>query len=335
MNNPQSISRDPRNEGLHWENCRCERCGAEESEWLFDGPDRLQGLPGIFRQVKCRNCGTYRQDPRLQWQALAAYYPGDYAAYEFHPDDQTNRLKKFIRNFGNLKRRRQIEKFQPGGTILEVGFGTGGFVRELQETGRWKVEGLEPNEAAATYVEQTTGIRVFKDTLDHAMLDEEYYDAVVMWCVLEHLYHPIDDLKKIFRILKPGGWVFFSVPNCESLGKKVFGKYWAGWDLPRHLNLFPDDVMAAALREIGFGEISRRCISNSYHTLGHSLDFWTQGFADTHPRVRQALTRIYYSLGMRLALLAPLWLLEQMTLTTNVTYFARKPVSHSAASHTG
>ncbi|MBU0512079.1 MAG: class I SAM-dependent methyltransferase, partial [Chloroflexi bacterium] len=309
---------------LQWEDCTCAWCGSAASELIFEGPDRLEGLPGIFRFVRCQQCGSFRQNPRLTRDSLSEYYPENYVAYDYGADSDQNPLRKRIKNHGNWKRRRAIERFQPGGRLIEVGCGTGAFLRELLSSGHWDVVvGIEPSEKAASHVRQTLDIPIHQGVFADVTLEPESFNAVVLWCVVEHLAQPIQDLRRAHALLKKGGWLFFSIPNYESLGAKIFGKYWAGWDLPRHLYVFPRSNLLEILESIGFSNISTRCISTSYHALGHSLDFWSQDWAEKHPTLRRFLMKAYCSKIARIGLLLPLAILERLNLTTNNTYFAQ------------
>jgi SAM-dependent methyltransferase len=194
----------------------------------------------------------------------------------------------------------------------------------MARSGHWDVVGVEPNERAASYARQTVECTVLQSTFADADLEEASFEAIVLWCVVEHLAHPIEDLRRAYTLLKPSGWLVFSVPNYESFGARIFGKFWSGWDLPRHLYVFPRTIMNDILVSTGFHNISAHCISTSYQALGHSLDFWFQNWADQYPKLERALRQVYYSWIMRLGLFIPLAVLERFNLTTNITYFAQK-----------
>jgi len=309
---------------LQWQETICVWCGKSESNLAFEGPDRLEGLPGLFRMVQCEHCGLYRQNPRLTWDSLSDYYPENYAAYHYTLEAKKKPWRAKYDNYGNFKRRHAIERFQPNGRLLEVGCGTGAFLRELIQSGNWEVVGIEPSQSAALYSQKTLNTPVYNARFEDVDLEPGTFDAVVMWCVLEHLTDPVQDLHRAHSLLKDGGWLFFSMPNYESLDAKLFGQYWSGWDLPRHLHIFPRPVIMEILSGIGFGNISAACISTSYHALGHSLDFWSQNWAEKHSAKRRWMLRIYYTWITRVAFLLPLAILDRLNLTTNITYFAQK-----------
>jgi hypothetical protein len=144
-----------------------------------------------------------------------------------------------------------------------------------------------------------------------------------MWHVLEHLPEPVADLRRAHRLLRPNGWLMMMIPNVESLAARVFGPYWLGWELPRHLYLFPRRTLDAILTSVGFRSADWRCLRGSYATLGYSLEFWSRAEGG-HRWLAQMLVRAHRTLFARAALLVPLWVLDQLKLTTVITVFAQK-----------
>jgi 2-polyprenyl-3-methyl-5-hydroxy-6-metoxy-1,4-benzoquinol methylase len=309
---------------LEWEEVKCAWCGSEQFDICFEGPDRLERLPGNFRLVRCQQCGLYRQNPRLVWASLQRYYPADYVAYDYRNPEKEWSWKKYIGNYGNIKRRRAIERYLKGGRLLEVGCGTGAFLAELLKSGNWDVSGIEPNERAAAHARQRMNVSIYQNKFNEVGLKSETFDAIVLWTVLEHLDNPIQDLQYAYELLKKDGWLVFSVPNVESLDLKIFNRYWAGWDLPRHLYVFPRSTLHEILEHIGFSIVDHECLSASYYAFGHDLDFWSQQWEHRYPMLKRISHAFYYSWFMRMGLLLPLALLDRLKLSSTITVFAQK-----------
>jgi 2-polyprenyl-3-methyl-5-hydroxy-6-metoxy-1,4-benzoquinol methylase len=290
---------------LVWEESICDWCGTPGGEELFSGPDLLMDFPGRFRLVRCAKCGLIRQNPWLTWESLKDYYPEDYSAYEPVIDQERSGMKRADRRYGMWKRLRSIERFQPGGKLLDVGCGTGVFLAEAQRTGHWGLMGVEPSQAAE-YVRKTLNIPIHNQRFAEADLPEGSFDVITMWNVLEHLDHPVEDLRLAVRLLRPGGLLVFSVPNIESLEARLFGPYWLGWDLPRHLYLFPQKRLRTIQEAIGLQQVGTQCIAGSHAALELSLRFWLKAREHYGPTA-QALLRAYLSLPARLATFYALW----------------------------
>jgi 2-polyprenyl-3-methyl-5-hydroxy-6-metoxy-1,4-benzoquinol methylase len=313
-----------RPEELKWEVCSCAYCGHEQTEPVFEGPDRLEMLPGRFTVVRCLQCSLLRQNPRLKWESLSHYYRDNYVSHPLLVRDIPSLWKRIDKRYGPWKRLRAVERYQKEGHLLEVGCGTGNFLEEALRSGKWQVTGIEPNPRAARYVQEKLQAPIYNDLFQETSLPDETFDVVVMWNVLEHMQDPIQAIKAARSLLKENQWLVFSIPNLNSLEARVFGRYWVGWDLPRHLYFFPQALLKTILNEMGFRWVDAYCLSTSYSMLGHSIDFWSQSWEAKSPGLRKTIISAYKSLSGRLATTPPLWLLDRLRLSSIITIFAQK-----------
>jgi SAM-dependent methyltransferase len=145
-----------------------------------------------------------------------------------------------------------------------------------------------------------------------------------MWNVLEHLEAPIQSIRCVHRLLKENGWFIFSIPNLESLDAHLFGPYWMGWDVPRHLYLFPQAKLRAILDENGFRWETAHCLSTSYAALGDSLTFWMQSWSKRLTSAGRVMMRFYRTPLARAGLVLPLWVLDRFNRSSILTVFAQK-----------
>ncbi len=308
----------------------CDVCGSSSHHFVFRGPDRLMGLPGEFSFVRCTNCGLIYQWPRLPWEQLAAYYEGNYASYSALLDDDPIIIRRLLRRLGGLKQRWYVERFKRSGSLLDVGCGTGLFLREMQHAGGWQLGGVEPTTEAAAYVRRRLGIPVYDELFEEAPLPPASQDVITLWHVLEHVPSPMATLQKAWEALKPGGYLIISIPNYESLGRRVFGRYWIGWDLPRHLFIFPRPVLLRMFRQAQFEVVDTRCFQISYASLGHSLAFWFQSWPGMLRRQGRWARTAYYNPLTRAALYPFQLLVERLGLATVSTWAIRKPETDAA-----
>jgi len=73
------------------------------------------------------------------------------------------------------------------------------------------------------------------------------FDAIIASMVLEHLSDPFGVVRQIARKLRPGGELLLSTIRRGSLDQIAFGKYWAGFDFPRHMVYFRNEDILAML----------------------------------------------------------------------------------------
>jgi SAM-dependent methyltransferase len=139
----------------------------------------------------------------------------------------------------------------PSGRLLDIGCGNGDWLRDMARLG-WIAEGLEPDEAAVAAA-RASGVRVTQGTLADPDLDAYAgaFDAITLSHVIEHVHDPAEDLRRIFRLLRPGGLVWMATPNLEALGFRYFGRDWLGLDPPRHLVLFTRASLEHLVRRAG------------------------------------------------------------------------------------
>ena len=102
----------------------------------------------------------------------------------------------------------------------------------------WKVFGVEPSKTARDRATRLMGMEtpfVFEKLEDLMHPECGKFDLITLWHVLEH----VSDLNTLISQLKlslnDNGLIFFAVPNYQSFDSKFYKKYWAGYDLPRHL----------------------------------------------------------------------------------------------------
>lgn len=304
----------------------CDVCGSRSYRKLFSGPDRLVSLPGRFTFVECTGCGLIYQQPRPAWEQLRLHYESEYPPYEDLERQAARPLGRLLLRLGPLKQRRYVERFRKGGSLMDVGCGVGDFLAEMRRSGAWQLSGLEPTAGAARTAERRLGIPIVNGLFDDAALVPASLDVVTMWNVLEHVMSPTAALEKTWQVLRPGGHLIIAIPNPESLSRRLFGRYWVGWDLPRHLYAYPRRVIERMFAERGFRILDRRCFMNSYAVLGHSLAFWTQSWPPGLQPLASRLRRAYASPLARGLVYPPQLLVERLRLATVICWTAQKVV---------
>ena len=300
----------------------CNFCHADEPSPVLTGHDLLHGIPGEFTLVQCNQCRLIYLNPQPTSEELAAYYPKDYEAHVGTQKQRLGWLRRMDYYYGVKKRYRAIMRYTRTGRLMDIGCGTGAFLDGMREYG-WDVAGIEPGVQAADYAVRQLGLPVQNTTLEAAQLEPASFDLVTMWNVLEHLSDPQQALHRIREALQPGGLLVFAIPNVDSLDLRLFKKYWAGYDVPRHLFVFPPATLEEMVTRAGFDTLDRRCIYGTYNAFAYSARFaMNDRIADEW--VRAVLARLILSLPVR-ALMMPLSrLVDRLDRGTIMTWFCRK-----------
>lgn len=300
----------------------CPWCKCDDSSLVIETRDWRHSIPGSFRLYQCKNCGLLRQMPLPDWAELATYYPIEYVSFSDNSEGN-NWLKKIINSSGYREKINLIELFSKEGNLFDVGCGTGEFLKYLQGIGNWNLYGLEPIENAARVAETKLGFPIIKTMFESStQFNNEFFDVITMWEVIEHLFDPVAAIEKAANLLKPGGVLVMSTPNLNAIDRLVFGEYWAGYDLPRHLHLFPGSVLENICRNFQLGLIQNICIGGSYTTLLIDLQSWN--ISRKSKLINSILTNKGCNLPLRLATYIPRLVIKFLLLGTSVTLVFRK-----------
>ena len=305
------------------ESAVCALCRVDDSEILFIGRDHQHGLPGEFPGCRCCRCGSFYLNPRPERETLRQYYPEDYAPYAPVDRNSVSALKRWSLNYGILKQVRAVASRVPSpGRALDVGCATGAFLAALRRWG-WRAQGVEINLQAAAYAREQAGLEVFVGDLMEAAYPEATFDLVTFWDVLEHLSDPRQVLLEAARITRPTGTLVLSLPNPDSVEARLFGPYWAGWDVPRHLWLFPRSALTRLLEETGWEVGEFTCMRGRQWLLALSLRLWLN--EQSLPEfLRRGVLKVVESLPARV----PLWpyfaVVERLGWGSIMVVFARK-----------
>ncbi len=229
----------------------CVACGSAEVRPFFVGSDWYLGAVDVserFPYVRCAACGTVAAEPTPAPETLARAYANAY----FSPA-QPGLLERALEPLARREARRVVGAAPAGGELLDVGCGTGKFLVRLRESG-WDrpLRGLEPDTASAERAGAIPGVSVRLGGVELLKEEEGGLSAVVLRHVIEHVPEPLGVLADIRSLLAPGGVLYLGTPDARTLSARVFGKYWHGYDPPRHLFAFTAEGTRALLQRAGF-----------------------------------------------------------------------------------
>jgi 2-polyprenyl-3-methyl-5-hydroxy-6-metoxy-1,4-benzoquinol methylase len=135
-----------------------------------------------------------------------------YNAAYYQPWEAQARLRERIWRERLLRVTRLLS---PPGRLLDVGCGTGSFLRAAEAHG-WDVTGTEFSRDGARMAE-SDGYTVFTGDLWEAGFPDEGFDVITCWHVIEHVSDPRRLLFEMRRILSPGGLLVLATPNLRDL----------------------------------------------------------------------------------------------------------------------
>ena len=169
--------------------------------------------------------------PQPSLENLGKYYES--VDYISHTDSKRSLFEKcyhFIKSIALKNKLNLVNSLQPAkGSILDIGAGTGDFLSVVKENG-WITIGVEPSDKAKA-IAKNKGVAFVDQTSE---LENNSFDIITMWHVLEHVPNLDNQLKELKRLLKPNGNLIIAVPNFKSFDAKHYGNFWAAYDVPIH-----------------------------------------------------------------------------------------------------
>jgi SAM-dependent methyltransferase len=266
-----------------FEQVSCYHCGSEESELVFETPDRLTGNPGLFTYVRCDHCGLIRLDPRVAREDLGDYDDGERGEWALEPSGKAGQkaldmaLTQRARDRDRLVR--SHARRADGGAILDVGCGPGEFlVRQRDKRGR-VVTGVDMKDYSAPMRE--LGIPFVHGAIYDHDWGEATFDVITMWHSLARDYDPRRALCTARDLLAPGGRIVVEVPRFGSASQKVMRSRWPGLRAPLHTVMFEKRTLTAMVSAAGLDVVD-------YLPFGatRAAHYWLGGVAAAATRGR-------------------------------------------------
>lgn len=122
--------------------------------------------------------------------------------------------------------------------LLEIGAGTGFFLNEAKNAG-FSVEGVEISEEACAFIDNQFKIKVHcGEITDINFGENNNFDMIVMWHVLEHVPNLAATLKCIYNLLNTNGLLAIEVPNVRSLKWRLSKNKFQGGLHPKYHRYF-------------------------------------------------------------------------------------------------
>jgi SAM-dependent methyltransferase len=296
---------------------RCPLCESTQHTDLFSKDARSY--------VLCAACGLAFSLPRLGEGALTGLYDEigeDYftdprmLAFYFDPH-------RFERELGFVARH-----LTPGSRLMDVGCCVGAFVAAAEKAG-YQTSGIDISTAAVN-CGRSRGLSLRVENMLTTPYSEPL-DAVSLWNVLEHVPSPLAFLRKSFEVLRPGGCLFASVPNFQSLSQKVLGSR-HNLVCVEHLNYFTPRTFVETVASAGFEVQTIRSIGfNPIALVRDLIHGGTQLHRDEQVE-RAALTLKVVSSPLRRVQRCAEWILNRAGHAADVVLIAaKKPASATGA----
>ena len=252
------------------EHVACNLCGLDTTQILFKKRDKFETVQNEFNVVECQECGLLYVNPRPDQEEIGTFYPEIYSWKETLKAESL--FAKWMRRLESIYRyhllRNEVSKVvrftgKNSGKVLDVGCGTGDRLDAFRSRG-FDAHGVEPS-PSAKYAKDFLKLNVVEGDLFSAHFQDNFFDTITLYHVLEHTHNPMKVCQEIHRILKEGGFLVIQVPNKDSFQFKWFEERWAAFDVPRDLYYFGIQPLRSLLERIGFKIVKIDHFMNWWH----------------------------------------------------------------------
>lgn len=225
----------------------CPNCSSQRSAVELAGEgDR----PPI---VRCIDCSAEMFWPIPSTAELAAYYGNDNffsrngreVAETYLADPQPMRQA-----VASLAAEFEAHGTPRNGVVVDLGCSFGTNVIELRRLG-YDAWGVELSREGVAFLESHGGKGYCGTILDHAC-PLTRIDGLFSSHTLEHMPNPYAALRKLHRLMRPGGFLTFALPHWGGLVAQHLRGRWKWCGYPAHIHYFRATTFPSILAGLGF-----------------------------------------------------------------------------------
>jgi len=228
---------------------KCRICNNENSNIEYDVRELFYGTKDTFRYFQCSECNClqiseYPTD-------LSKYYPRNY--YSYVKSTKSYKIKTFLNNLRNnyaifgegfvgkllntIRANCSFQILKPltlrkDMKILEIGCGSGLFLRALSELGFKNLLGVDP--FIEKDIEVGNGLKIIKSEIGDVKGE---WDIIIFQHSFEHMPFQENTLQTVSSLLSSNGHCVISIPISSSYAWEHYGVNWVQLDAPRHFYL--------------------------------------------------------------------------------------------------
>ena len=254
-------------------NTKCVICGSQEFQEVY--PERLSDnsfSPYAFSArwprkkmahcqiVKCLICGAVRSNSVITEREAEVLYKQSYYLYKNVSEYVAQTYFELFKNLvGPLPGDRRV---------LEIGCGSGSFLKKLVDAGICDVTGIEPCQSAVSKAPDSIRSKIITDVFRPDYFEKNSFSLIAAFHVIDHLYSPDEFLKECLRILVPGGMFIGICHNVEAWPVIFFGEKNPIFDVD-HTYFFSPRTLTLLLENSGFKFCKTGSLVNRF-----PLSFW-------------------------------------------------------------
>lgn len=184
---------------------KCPICYSSSLNVFYEGPIRKGKFPSVEENqtiYKCENCTT-------RFQRFVMEYESDTYRELTNGSNKLEKLSFLSNELDNQLRFIDKENLEHK-SIIDVGCATG-FLLDYMKPLVAKTSAIEKNKQFLNFLSQS-GHNTYND---FDTIDDEKFDLVFCFNVIEHVDDAVEFVSNLYKILKPGGELIIETPNAR------------------------------------------------------------------------------------------------------------------------
>jgi len=257
----------------------CRYCKSKDIVELYSAWDVRETDWYIY---KCKSCNAVFLLPEPSEIELKNAYDSSY--YGEGKNKFIFSVESFVDHFRRKKAKQISLQIPKDAKLLDVGCGNGRFLYHISQYGNYEMHGLEMEGGSAQRAAMVKEMKLKIGALAEDDYQPDYFDAITLFHVFEHLDKPKETLEIMSKIIKDDGLLVMSFPNISSWQAKIFKSKWYHLDPPRHLIFFAPVDFIGIMENLGFRLIRKKWLSFEQNPYG-----WSQSILNSMCKKREIL----------------------------------------------
>jgi len=244
---------------------KCRLCSSKNTRFLFSKQTFLNYDDKMWDIYECFDCG-------LKFILNDQYPSFDYEKfYNFRYKDRILD-DNYIHQGGKYWKREAkiLSRLLPKENIriLDIGCNAGNFLYHAPKS--WVKYGVELS--ALAIIGKKHGLNILQQNVEDIEIDDNFFDIVTMYALIEHLINIDKVFDKIYSVLKPNGILAVMTADSDSFKARLKGQNWHMYSPPEHQFFFTANSLDKFLVKYNFRLIYR------YYTGGGMADYFDNKF---------------------------------------------------------
>lgn len=181
-----------------------------------------------------------------------------YAGADIEEKNFVRFFKKFILRyeFGYLKKKRPMR-------ILEIGSGSGELGLLLSKFSH-DITCNDIDKKSLARVSSRLKLKTLYGSIEKLSIPSSLFNMIILRHTFEHMDNPDKVIQSIRRVLIKKGTVIITLPNYDSLCRKIIGDSWTGFSIPSHRYFWTIPGLSAFLKKNGFRIMKKKTLFSHY-----------------------------------------------------------------------